>query len=537
MRPPLIRHAADWRAIVTLDAYRFLVAFGLVTVLITGAGARVFAPALPDVFRVACLIYLAQCVLTGAAAAARHPALKLHVVLVVAIDVVFFTVLSLASSGVAGGFGMLLITPLAAAGTLLSARLAAFLGACAVIGILGQEAWRLHWAGAHAEFVQAGILGSLYFIAIAIAHGLARRAAAGEALAADAAGQVRDLAEINRRIIGRMQIGAVVVDAQHRISLINDAALDLLDLRATGSQGRGLAAVAPALAEALTRWQSAASAHRAIVRAGGRTLLPAFSALDNAADAPVLIFLEDALRRNEAARQVKLMSLGRLTASIAHEIRNPLGAISHAGQLLAESSRLGADETRLLDIIHRHSRRIDAIIDDVLGLSRRADASFESIALSAWLHHSIADYRQSNTYPPRFIVDGADENLRIDFDRSHLRQVLFNLWDNASRYARRADRPLELRLASRRNRAGHPLLEIADNGPGIAAGIAEQILEPFFTTARDGTGLGLYIARELCEVNGAELTPVARASGACFRITFAQTSLRRPAAAAITRHE
>ncbi|MES1940380.1 signal transduction histidine kinase [Salinisphaera sp. T5B8] len=530
-RGGLIRHAEDWRAITSLNIYRSLISFGLVGLLLFGAAEGMFDVALPDTFRITSLLYLAQCALGLMAALSRKPALRVQVVVACAVDIAAFTALTLASTGVSGGLGMLLITPIAAAGMLLPARLAALFAACAAIGIIGQETWRaLELPGQGAEFIQAGILGAVFFITAGVAHWLARRVRTSEALAAERASEVRDLATLNRHIIQQMDIGAVVVDSQRRVQLINDAAIRMLELEHRSHTDRALRRLSLALDRALSQWSEQNPAASEIIRAGSHALLPTFSTLGDNDQAGTLIFLEDALRQSEQAQQLKLISIGRLSASIAHEIRNPLGAISHAGQLLAESDALGADDQRMLAIIHRHTRRIDGIINSVLGLSRRSQTSRRTLALANWLDDAIDDYLTYNDDSPDFDVDTLDPQLQVEFDPDHLRQVLFNLWDNAQSYARRDGVVLTIHLSGQRNRSNRFCLDIRDNGPGIDTAIFNQIMEPFFTTTREGTGLGLHIAAELCEANGAQLLPVAHSAGACFRIVFAH--VRAPASPA-----
>ncbi len=522
MLAPRLRHADDWRALTTLNTYRCLIAVALVGALFHGTASQLFDLSWPALFSALCLAYLAQCGAAIACNLLRWPALRMQVGLLTGIDILCIAGLTFAGAGVASGLGMLLIAPVAAAGMLLSARIAGLLAALATLAILTQEALRpLYFEAASSEFVQAGILGALFFIAAALSQWLARRLRTSEALAAARATEVRDLAELNRRIIQQMQIGAVVIGANGRIQLINRAAARLLELSSASIQGMPLDEASPMLGGALRAWLRAPGNSPRTLQLAGQTLLPVFSRLEAAPQAPVLIFLEDAMRQSEQAQQLKLVALGRLTASIAHEIRNPLGAISHAGQLLAESPSLHAEDKKLLAIVHRHSQRINAIVTDVLGLSRRADGDRRPLALAAWLHETIVEYRQYNKDAPAFSLRNIAADLQVEFDPAHLRQVLFNLWHNAERYARRPGTPLRVTLIGGRSDIGAFYLDVADNGPGIGPGIAEHILEPFFTTARDGTGLGLHVARELCESNGARLTPAAGASGACFRITFA----------------
>ncbi|WP_423821368.1 ATP-binding protein [Salinisphaera sp. SPP-AMP-43] len=510
---------ASWRAALTLALYRSAVAFGLVAVLSAGANLDhgLFDPSLARAFRILSLIYLALALGQAGTALVRWPQPELHIVAQILVDSVLLLGLSYTGNGAAGGPAMLLLAPLTAAGILLPGRRAALFAATATLGLLSQEILR-HWQldTAHTDFMQSGILGALYLATTWMAYGLAHRVRASDASAASHANQARDLAELNHRIIERMQTGAIVIDAEGRIQTANQAAVDLIEHAPEQPPLTHAEALPPALLEALVAWQTRAKAAE-IVEIAGRPLQPSFSSLGGD-DTTTLVFLEDALRASRQAQQMKLISLGRLTARIAHEIRNPLGAISHAGQLLAESEALGTEDQRLLRMIHRHCRRIDRIVDDVLGLARRSAQQPKTLVLGPWLAEAIDDYRDSRSNPPalRFETDPPETTIR--FDPEQLRQVLFNLWDNSHRHARGQAAPtisIRWHLDNNRNMA----LDIADNGPGIPEDVLDRVLEPFFTTAAEGTGLGLHIARELCEANGARLLPISgRAAGACFRI-------------------
>ena len=466
---PLIRQGDDWRAILSFNLYRCLIGFGLVALLLFGTTTSLFNVIMPDVFRLATLIYLAQCALAVAATLSRRPRLRAQIIAICAIDVAFFTCLTLASDGVAGGLGILLLAPVAAAGILLPTRLATLVAACAVLGILGQEGWHsLHESGRSEEIVRAGILGALIFLTTFLGHWLSRRARLSEALADERASEIRDLASLNLRIIEQMEIGAVVVDSDHRIDILNDEAVTLLDLDPASATGADLRIAAPALSNALARWRAFPRSAGETVSIGQQSLLPTFSQLGSTAYDSTLIFIENAARQHEQAQQLKLISIGRLTANIAHEIRNPLGAISHAGQLLAESEAVVGADARLLDIIHRHTRRIDIIIKSVMGLSRRSPRNRQRLTLVEWLVETIAIYRETSEPAPIFEISAIDAGQQIDFDPDHLRQLVFNLWDNAQRHARQIDTVLHIRLIGHRNRAQRFCLDVVDNGPGIA---------------------------------------------------------------------
>jgi len=218
-----------------------------------------------------------------------------------------------------------------------------------------------------------------------------------------------------------------------------------------------------------------------------------------------------------------LAALGRLSASIAHEIRNPVGAMSHAGQLLAESPGLTEDERRLTQIIRNNAERVSAIIDNVQRLSRRERARLERLPLPAWTEEFQEEFCETMQWPrARLTVGGPDSDVEVRVDPDQLRQILWNLCDNALKHAayEDPDRGVEIRYGRMVPNA-RPFLEVADRGPGVAPEHAERIFEPFYSGGR-GTGLGLFLARELAQTNGATLLYEPRAGGgSVFRLVFA----------------
>ncbi|MDH3553936.1 MAG: HAMP domain-containing histidine kinase, partial [Gammaproteobacteria bacterium] len=238
---------------------------------------------------------------------------------------------------------------------------------------------------------------------------------------------------------------------------------------------------------------------------------------------PVLVFLEDASVMNERVQQSKLASLGRLSASIAHEIRNPVGAMSHAAQLLRESVGLSEDDKRLTEIIESHSGRVSHIIENILQLSRRESSRPEILLLKPWLEDFAQEFsRTLELQEGELAVAPVPEDLDIRMDRSHLRQVLWNLCDNAVKYASETGGILVEIQADRMQGHGRPYVEVLDHGLGIDASTADKMFEPFYTERAGGTGLGLYISRELCELNRATLLHIDRpGGGSIFRIVFA----------------
>lgn len=275
---------------------------------------------------------------------------------------------------------------------------------------------------------------------------------------------------------------------------------------------------APALAARLEEWRNDVSERDVASETRfNRTLSARFVPVDRSRSAGAVIFLEDWTRIQAEARQMKLAALGRLTANIAHEIRNPLGAISHAAQLLQEEPAVGETAMRLLAIIHDNTMRLDRMVNDVLRLNRGDRAQREKFKLIDYLKAFVEQLCQIEKISPEiFEIDPAADS-QVLFDRSHFDQVMWNLCRNALRHCRRQKASIRIMVSS--EHGGRTVkLEIVDDGPGVPAAARNHLFEPFFTTAAGGTGLGLYIAREVCEANDATLDYVETAAGARFAV-------------------
>ena len=255
----------------------------------------------------------------------------------------------------------------------------------------------------------------------------------------------------------------------------------------------------------------------------GPVLQPSFISLQRGEQQHTLVFLDDISQIAQQAQQLKLASLGRLTAGIAHEIRNPLGAISHAAQLLQESEDLQGPDQRLAQIIQDHSKRMNLVIENVLQLSRRRQAEPQLLDLKYWLHRFASEFRSSAPSDRQIHLETRGGSLQTRMDPHQLTQVLTNLVQNGLRYSAQQHRLGQVWLQLFRDeKSDLPVLEVLDDGPGVSAEQEQHIFEPFFTTENKGTGLGLYISRELCQSNQARLDYKPReGGGSCFRITFA----------------
>lgn len=369
----------------------------------------------------------------------------------------------------------------------------------------------------------AGLLGLTYFAVALLALALSRRLHETELFAARQRIDLASLARLNEHIVGRLETGVLVVDPGGDIRLANHAATRLLGNRTLG-QGMALAGIAPALADLLRYWSSGESRAPLLLHpfAGAAETRVTIEPLSPNPEPGFLLFLEDPALHEQRAQELKLASLGRLSASIAHEIRNPLGAISHAGQLLEESDEAPGTRRELLGIIERNIHRLNDIVESVLQLSRRDPATPQPLALADWLTDYSQELQHSLGPGAAAVYLEIESPLPlVTVDPRHLRQILSILCDNARKHGG-ADAVRGIRIRSRYQPERSALyLEVIDPGAGISPEVAPYIFDPFFTTDPQGTGLGLYLARELCEANRVLLEAIPQPEGGgCFRLTF-----------------
>jgi len=515
-----------WRVLGLLNFYRLLVPLVLASLHFFTPDTTSIGWAFPRLFVITTAVYFAIAIAMILALKQRWPKLEHQAWLHIVVDVVAISLLLYSSGGVSSGLGMLLVIPVGAVSLLL--RRAFVIAAIAALPLLVQQLL-VHLAGlaAAADYTAAGVLGAILFVIALGALPLADRIRETEELVRQRDVDLANMAELSQYIVQHLRESILVVDVDDRIRLINESAAEILgDRRAI--PGALLGEVSPRLLYFLSTWRQEPNSQPPgpasfVAADGGRVIQPHFAPLGGANPGPVLVFLEDTSLLDESVRQTKLAALGRLSASIAHEIRNPVGAMSHAGQLLAESPNLGADEHRLTEIIRTNAERVSTIINNVMQLSRRDVTRPERLTLVDWLQDFRGEFCQTTQTAETAIdvaVEGGDIEIRVD--PSHLHQVLWNLCENALKYAGNADstRVVELRCG-RMAGTGRPFLEVADRGPGIDRQSVDRIFEPFFTSSKGGTGLGLFIARELCQCNGALLVYEPRGGGgSIFRVIF-----------------
>ncbi|HET8881045.1 MAG TPA: ATP-binding protein [Solimonas sp.] len=523
-KPLVAARSDDWRILAILGPYRLLLVAALLFLFRFNLAPEYFNAVSAQLLLFSCFAYAGLALTLQFLALNQRFSLTAQALLHFAVDLTALGLLVYTTGGVGGGLGILLVPPLVGCSLVLTPRLGLLFAAAATLTIFGEEMLRqLHAPQLDSgDFSQAGLLGLMFFATSLTAAMVGLRARRSEAVAARVGSEFINLTRLNDNIIAAMQAGVLVVDVDGRVRTANAAAQRLTADRA--SVDSQLDAALPELHAALRDWRNGITppAGNAIAGPAGRELLPRFTRLGWGELAPTLIMLEDAGALRAQAQQMKLAALGRLSANIAHEIRNPLSAITQAGQLLAEQSDLDAGNHRLLDMIQRHAVRIDQIVRSVLDISRREPAVRARLDLRDSLRHSAALYHESHAQHLRSIeLADVPAGLTVLFAPEQLRQVLFNLWDNSFEHGGADGRAITVLLqAGVEPDSGLPWLELSDNGVGLRDELLDRIFEPFFTTHAAGTGLGLYLSRELCEYNQAQLSCVPGPRGACFRIVF-----------------
>jgi two-component system, NtrC family, sensor histidine kinase PilS len=516
----------DWRVLGTLNLYRVLVPLVLIGLYLLGGRSRALPVESPHLFFSVALFYL--CFGFGSVILVRKRLASAHIQTIgqATIDIACLVLVLHACGGIASGLGLLLLVPVGALALLLPPRSALFLAAVAALAVLAHTIWAQ--LSGHLDitaYASAGFLGLVLFTIAGAASVLATRVRESEDLVRQRDIDLANLADLSQYIVQHLRESLLVVDASDKIRLINESAAEILgDTQAV--PGALVGEVSPRLLYSLSTWrqrgQSDNTPSSFVAADGARLIQPHFAPLGASAPGPTLIFLEDTSLLAERVQQSKLAALGRLSASIAHEIRNPVGAMSHAGQLLAESPNMGIEDRRLTDIIRKNSERVSTIINNVLQLSRRESTKPARLMLGDWLDDFLAEFSQTMQVPVAEIGvhEGPDE-LEVRFDPGHLHQVVWNLCDNAIKYGEPRDGiKVEIKLG-RLSPSYRPYLEVADRGTGIEPEASDRIFEPFFTGRKGGTGLGLFIARELCQLNRAILLYEPRAGGgSLFRVVF-----------------
>ncbi len=433
------------------------------------------------------------------------------------LDILVLTLIMAVSGGFRSGMPLLMMMYLAAAGVVSEGRIGLFLAALATLAVLAENLWRMIVDAGSLEFFQVGLTCAGFFAIAFTSHLLASRARRSEALAQERGKALGQQRAINELIIEDMNDGVVVVASDGTIRQANPSASELLGVVLNPGLrfeqvDRKFARLRQLIGESEGKVLPLGADQRElrcrVVLAGQRDEWG-----DDARDAIVYLTDQDEVRRQ--AQQLKLAALGRLVTSLAHEIRNPLSAIQQASDLLVDE-RDADKRDRLVGMIDRNGKRIERLVRDVLAAGRQS-AYPETLALGVFVADIIDELCLPTPAQAAIFTMVIDQQHTIAFDRAHLHQVLGNLLTNARRHA--TGKPGSISIHSQQESSNTVSLHVIDDGDGIADIQQTHLFEPFLSNDPQGIGLGLYIARELAEINGAQLGFVGNEPGAHFVIT------------------
>ncbi len=437
------------------------------------------------------------------------------------IDIIAIILLMHSSGGLVTGIGILLVVIVAAHSLLVPGRLSFLSAALAVIGLLCEQSYTILSQNISTNiYTQVGILGIVIFATSIVTNLLASRARTSQIMVENQAQLLATSQQLNAHVVSAMHAGVLVLDSHLRIRLINQAAKKLLGL----NQDQLLSdinALPVAFQNCVFAWQHHGKfSPTQQMTPNGPEVRVTFHPLGKPLPVGTLIFIYNASEETRQAQDLKLASLGHLTANIAHELRNPLGAASHAAQLLAESQHLSEDDAHLLSMIKNSCDRMNEVIQNVLSLSGRKPANPQHIKLIPWLRQFIREFIAPQIQDHEILLDYEDENISLYADPSQLTQILIILCENGLRYSLQKTGQAQLCLSIKAPaNADVVYIDVIDKGIGISSTIAKHIFEPFFTTEKTGSGLGLYIAKELSEMNGIRLAHIPVMEGCQFRLT------------------
>ena len=527
IRPAAEADSALRRELHFFTLYRLLEAALLTFLLFGPIRTYLSEPRDEGIAKATAIIYLF--VATALFLVRKRGDLRVQAVAGIAVDLFFGLLAVYALPGARAGIVLMLMFNVGAAALLLPTRFGLGIALVATAGLLAEYFWSTTVGDESARGLGEPLMFATGYIAIAtLTSVLGRQMRDSVDLAARRGEDAASLAEVNELIIRRLRTGVLLVDNRGQLRLANEAAMLLLsDTSDHPGEGRDLQLAAPALAKCLQVWRDTGRTDDTPLQLAPDLpdVVPRFTRLRAGSD-QVLVFLDDTSIVSRQAETMTLATLGRFSASLAHEIRNPLAAINYAVQLLEESKDLPTADLRLLEIVRQQGQRMNGIVENVLGLARREPAKPEHVELMAFTRRFVEDYATSHPLEHDTLrATGKPVALNTLVDPRQLHQILTALVYNALTYGRLPGQPARVVVHVAVDDAGAPTIDVRDRGPGVPDTVAAQLFRPFFTTSGHGTGLGLYIARELCRANQATLEYVSMpGGGACFRIGLAAPS-------------
>lgn len=439
------------------------------------------------------------------------------------IDVISISIMLIIIGDLYISYGILLNITIAYLSIMIPGRIAIFFASLAtcllLFGILMG-----FLEGSHHDitvFFYSGVYGAGFFATSLTAWYLANRVSISERLALVRTEELASMQKINEYIVDRLQSGIIYADENKHIKLMNTAAKKFFNVKKNDNPQQ-LDELSKELSDKFNKFTRKTQRIDTVAQAflQNPNLRIHFFSADLVKNPAVLITLDDMTFISQQAQQLKLASLGRFSASIAHELRNPLGAIFHAIQLLGDTAPLDSADERLKQLIKNNCERMNGVIKNVLQLTRRQQSQPQLIDIGMFLIKFREDFLHSNPDECNIVIKfPKSAPYMVVFDESQLEQALFILCDNALKHGHKLGEKVKV-VVSVKAQGNKTILTVSDSGPGISEEYHEAIFEPFFSTLSNSTGMGLFIARDLCEINQAQLRLVKSAKGASFAITI-----------------
>jgi two-component system sensor histidine kinase PilS (NtrC family) len=514
-----------WRALLYLNIYRMLLAVFLVTASLATINVGSLGSRNPDLFSSASFSYVCLSILFSFSIHKGWPHYITQCRLQILADITIIIILYYASGGRGAGLEILLFVSVSASGILLGGRGALTAAAVATILLILEHFYVIATnQRTLGGFTTLGLIGGGLFVTAFIIYYLSLLLRKTEEEIAQQNLDLQKLSHLNELIVEQLNSGVLVVNQNLDLILINQSGRIFLGISDTFKHPLKLNDFLPALFLKINSGRQEEASELKIELPSGRVFLAHYKPLDKTLNSGYIILLDDFSKIEKEQRNEKFMAMGRLSASIAHEIRNPLGAISHAGQLLAESSSITKNDCRLVEIIENQSRRIDQIIQTILELGHTNNQHIQKVRLYEWLTKIVNGFINEKGLDKNSIQIKGNKSITACGDPEQLQHVILNLLSNSLNFAdTSADAFAFISIAEDKATATKSI-SITDNGPGIAKSIKENVFEPFFTTSSTGNGLGLYIARKICLSNHGYLDYLYdQSENGYFKITLANS--------------
>ncbi len=513
-----------WLLLKVFFLYRFILSSLFVILFYSRFSSNIIEARYEQLYLTTSKSYLVLAIVSGLCA--FYPTIKytFQAQMVIFTDIIAITLLMHACGGIESGIGILLAASIASGGLLVGGVCSMVFAALASVAVLSEQAYGLSInTVTFSSYPSAGMLGASFFIIAFLSVVLAKRSEQSDLLASQQQQTISTLEALNQYIIQHLQSGIIISNQEGQIYMTNEAALYLLEQSSPPVQ---LSDVSEQLSLLFSFWLNDHKQESlTLQRPNHAAIQLRFSLLPTEQETFYMIILEDSALHHQQLQQGVLASLGHLTASIAHEIRNPLSAISHAGQLLSENPLLSPEDLRLTQIIQNHTKRVNKIITDILQSSKRQPSNREKILLDKWLKDYLAMFMLEQGLTKRlFELVFLQKKLYVLIDPGHFKQIMDNLCVNALKYGCIEQGNIIVQVSCLQK---SPCITLIDHAPVLKSEVIKHLFEPFFTTSSSGTGLGLYISRELAQLNQADLSYSFTGQQGCFVLRLSNGEHRK----------